>query len=72
MTEENANEKSNVSLTDGFQILKRQIKELNEKMKSDRKDMRLLKTKIYNLDFENIKLKKDINKLIQLNLKIRN
>ena len=49
MTEENVNEKSDASMND-FQILKSQIKVLNEKIQSNRKDMSLLKTKVYNLD----------------------
>ena len=40
VTEENVNEKSDASTND-FQILKSQIKVLNEKIQSNRKDMSL-------------------------------
>jgi len=40
VTEENVNEKSDASTND-FQILKSQIKILNEKIQSNRKDMSL-------------------------------
>ena len=67
-TEENINEKSDVNINEGFQMLKKQINELNEKIQLGTKDMSFLKNKVYNLDFENMKSKNDINKFkIEIN-----
>jgi len=68
VTEENINKKSDVNINEGFQMLKKQINELNEKIQLGTKDMNFLKNKVYNLDFENMKLKNDINKFkIEIN-----
>ena len=68
VTEESINEKSDVNINEGFQMLKKQINELNKKIQSGTKDMSFLKNKVNNLDFENMKLMNDINKFkIEIN-----